>query len=324
MEFPVGNQPQLPAHERCVMKRFLPTLLCSVIFTCCIQSTQATIIYSQGFETDNSGWDAFGGSFDATRVPSGTNGITSASGGFHAESTVGTGVGNISAPPTGAGNGSAGNLGGYNFGAGGGVPTPFQPFVTSVDIFLDVDGGWANETRLDLSSAINNSDGDFLRDFVFNVGFYDDARPVGTANTDRFLINTGNNASADTPVSNAGAVAIEDTGWYTFEHRFFDNGGVLNTQFNVFDSSDVLVNSWILGNSGIPDPTAGVGGNRYQWFVNNGFTTLAFDNSTLELADTIITPPPAAIPEPSSIAFAMLGGIGLFLTRVRRRRKLEI
>ena len=43
-----------------------------------------------------SGWDAFGGACDATRVASGTNGVTSASGPFHAE-----------------GGTSAGNWGGY-------------------------------------------------------------------------------------------------------------------------------------------------------------------------------------------------------------------
>ncbi len=42
-------------------------------------------IFFNGFETDNSGWDAFGGSFDATRVASGTSGVTSATGGFHAQ-----------------------------------------------------------------------------------------------------------------------------------------------------------------------------------------------------------------------------------------------
>ena len=41
--------------------------------------------FSQGFEVDNSGWNLFGGTNDATRVPTGTNGVASASGSFHAE-----------------------------------------------------------------------------------------------------------------------------------------------------------------------------------------------------------------------------------------------
>ncbi|MCP3977422.1 MAG: hypothetical protein GY720_23275, partial [bacterium] len=52
--------------------------------------------YVQGFESDISGWDAFGVPYDATRVASGTNGVTSESGSFHAE-----------------GGTSAGNWGGY-------------------------------------------------------------------------------------------------------------------------------------------------------------------------------------------------------------------
>ena len=42
--------------------------------------------FNQGFEVDNAGWTVFGGSFDATRVASGSNGIASAAGSFHAES----------------------------------------------------------------------------------------------------------------------------------------------------------------------------------------------------------------------------------------------
>ena len=75
--------------------------------------------FSNGFEVDTSGWTAFGGAFNATRVASGTNGITSASGSYHAESSA---------------SGSAGNWGGYNYGAGNAVPTAFLSYCTSVDI----------------------------------------------------------------------------------------------------------------------------------------------------------------------------------------------
>jgi len=44
--------------------------------------------FNQGFEVDVIGWDVFGGTFNATRVASGTNGITSAMGSFHAESVT--------------------------------------------------------------------------------------------------------------------------------------------------------------------------------------------------------------------------------------------
>jgi hypothetical protein len=60
------------------------------------QKCSGACSYVQGFEVDISGWDAFGGAYDATRVASGTNGVTSDAGSFHAE-----------------GGTSAGNWGGY-------------------------------------------------------------------------------------------------------------------------------------------------------------------------------------------------------------------
>jgi hypothetical protein len=138
----------------------------------------AAVIYANSFETGLSDWDAYGGSFNATRVASGTNGIVSATGGFHAESSP---------------SGSASRWGGYNFGAGAGVPTPFQEYSTSVAIYLDVSGEWANQTRFDFSSAINRADGNFWRDFVFNAGFYTAADALGPgAGTKRFVISASN------------------------------------------------------------------------------------------------------------------------------------
>jgi hypothetical protein len=60
---------------------------------------------------------------------------------------------------------------------------------------LNVSGGWANDTRFDFSSAINNSAGNFLGDFVFNVGFYDSTDTTGPgAGTNRFIVSASNNA----------------------------------------------------------------------------------------------------------------------------------
>jgi hypothetical protein len=125
------------------------------------RDASASSIYFNDFETNTNGWNVFGGGLDATQVPSGTNGITSAGGSFHAVNSA---------------TGSAGNWGGYNFGAGNAVPTVFQPYTTSLDIYLDVNGGFANDTRFDFDSAINNAAGTFLRDFIFNCGFYNESR----------------------------------------------------------------------------------------------------------------------------------------------------
>lgn len=256
-------------------------------------STYAAPVYFNGFESDIAGWDAFGGSFNATRVPSGTNGISSATGAFHAQSSGGT---------RGAA-GSATNFGGYNFGAGP-VPTAFQEYTTTLDIYLNVAGGWANDTRFDYSSAINNSAGGFLRDFVFNAGFYNDATGPG-ANTNRFVISAGNNAGRSNSFpKNTNAISISDTGWYTFTHRFYENAGVLNVDLSIFTANDLLVTQWTLGT----DPIAGVGGNRYGWIVANEFNVLAIDNSELSTAD-------AVVPEPVSLALFGLGLLGLVTIR---------
>lgn len=229
-------------------------------------SASATVIYSNGFESDISDWDAFGGSFNASRVASGTNGITSASGNYHAVNSA---------------SGSASRWGGYNFGAGNAVPTAFQDYTTSIDIFLNPEAGWANNTRFDFSSAINNAAGIHLRDFIFNAGFYNDTDGSPGSGSNRFVISASNNSQPGSAYAKNPArapIAIYTTGWYTFENHFYDNAGVLAVDMSIFDSSNNLVNTWTINTS---DSISGVGGNRYGWFAYNQFPTLAFDNAEL-------------------------------------------
>ncbi|MCC6738777.1 MAG: hypothetical protein IT452_07000 [Planctomycetia bacterium] len=263
----------------------------------------AGVLYSNGFETDITDWDAFGGGFNATRVASGTNGVTSADGSFHAESSA---------------SGSASRWGGYNYGAGNAVPTVFQEYVTSIDIYLDVDTAWANNTRFDFSSAINNAAGTHRRDFIFNGGFYNDSDGSPGSGSNRFVISASNNSQPGSAYAKNPArdpIAIDTTGWYTFEHHFYDDGGVLAVDLSIYTSSNLLVNTWTLS-----DPTdliAGIGGNRYGWFSYNQFSTLAFDNASL----TTIT----AVPLPSSalMGLGLLGGLAVIGVR-RRRRAAEL
>lgn len=227
----------------------------------------AALIYANGFETSVSDWDTFGGSFNAKRVASGTNGIVSATGGFHAESSP---------------SGSASRWGGYNFGAGAGVPTAFQEYSTSVAIYLDVSGEWANRTRFDFSSAINRADGNFWRDFVFNAGFYTAADRLGPgAGTKRFVIsasNYGQPGDADAKNPNHGPIAIATPGWYTFEHHFYAHAGLLVVAMSLFDASHALINTWTFRTA---EPISAIGGNCYGWFAFNQFSPLAFDNAEL-------------------------------------------
>jgi hypothetical protein len=268
-------------------------LLAAAAFTAVTASAvSAAPLYSQGFETDTSGW------FSPTRVSSGTDGVTSASGSFHAE--------------TAKDAGDFTRWGGYNTSTGG-SPGAFQPYTTSLDIYLNVSAGAANDTRFDFTNAINDPTGNFLRDFVFNVGFYTSADNTGPgAGTDRFIVSASNNAGrANSFPNNPGRnpISIGTTGWYTFQESFFDNGGALGVTLSILDSADSTIASWLLGG----DPIAGVGGNRYGWFANNEFSFLAIDNASL--TGTSATPLPAALP----LFASGLGAIGLFGWRRKRK-----
>merc|ERR1711991_549825 len=208
------------------------------------------VLFAQGFESNADGWEVFGGSFNAVRVSSGTNGVPSATGSFHAEN----------ASPRGA----ATNWGGYDSTNGG--SGSFVEYVTSVKIYLDTGAGFTNDARFDFSSAINNQamPSAHRRDFVFNAGFYNDA--------------TGPGANPKNPARMP--IAISTTGYYRFQHHFRDNAGVLEVELSIFDASESLVSSWILSNPTDLIATE-VGGNRYGWFVNTEFTPLGFDDSFL-------------------------------------------
>lgn len=199
---------------------------------------------TNGFEHDTGGWT------NATRVASGTDGITSAAGGFHAKLAAN----------------SFTRWGGYKpvFPAGG--------FTTSVRFYLDPNGGWANDTRFSFTSAASNSSGAHLRDFGFNAGFYNDAAGPG-AGTNRFLVNVSNNVGRGNSNPKDANVIISSPGWYTFEHSFQDDGsGVLAVTLTVRDSSNAVVGTpTTLSNPADLIGTV-VGGNRYGWLQTNEFT----------------------------------------------------
>jgi hypothetical protein len=284
------------------MKKHICVAIAAATAVTLTSPSRAGVLYSNGFETDTNGWNVFGGTLDATRVASGTNGITAASGGFFAENGAG---------------GSAGNWGGYNFGAGN-VPTAFQEYWTTTDIYLNVGGGFANNTRFDFDSAINTNLGAFHRDFIFNSGFYNSSDLTGPgAGTDRFIISASNNsqpasAFAKNPARNP--IAITTTGWYTFEDHFFDDSGVLADTMSLYDSSHTLVASWTLSDS--TDLISTIGGNRYGWFDFDQFDVFAFDNTELRVADAA-----SAVPEPATLTLFGAGLAGLAAFRRRRKPK---
>jgi hypothetical protein len=217
--------------------------------------------FFNGFETDIDGW------ITPTRVMSGTNGIPSASSGYHAE--------------TAENAGDFTRWGGYNstFPSGG--------YITSIDIYLDVDDGFVNDTRFDWTSAISSPAGGHRRDFVFTGGFYDDATGPG-AGVNRFVFSASNNTPGWPKNPGRDPIAITTTGWYTLQHRFYDSGGgILAVDLSILDSTGNVINTWTLSD---PTDVIGdtVGGNRYGWFATNGFPFLAIDNSVRKEINDLI------------------------------------
>lgn len=268
-------------------------LMVSCTVMCFTFWAHAGTLYSNSFETDTTDWTT------VERVASGTDGITSADGSFHAIAT----------------NGDFTRWGGYNYGAGNAAPTVFQEYITSIDIFLNVDGGYGDNTRFDFSSAINNASGTHLRDFIFNAAFYSSSSSTAPgAGSNRFIISASNNsqpgsAYAANPAKNP--IAITTTGWYTFEHHFYENGlGDLAVDMRILNSSNSVVGSWTLTSTS--DDIGLVGGNRYGWFDYSQFTGLAIDNAYLMTVS-------APIPEPMTVSLLGLAVAGMAGRHLRRR-----
>lgn len=225
-----------------------------------------TLIYENDFETlvGTGNWNS------VTLTPSGTDGFASANGSQHAKLPAAGG-------PAGPRTSAFSELGGYT------SVFPSFGYQVNLKLYLNVEGGWTNDTRVDYSCASNNTLGAHRRDFIFNIGYYNDETGPG-ANTDRFVISASNssgraNSYPKNPARNP--FAISTTGWYNFQHTFYDNGsGVLAVDLKIFDGDNNLINTWTL--SDVTDIIGNtVGGNRYAWVHNNEFALLAIDKSNL-------------------------------------------
>ena len=257
---------------------------CAVLFWVTVASADTL----QGFEVETGSWTG------VTRVASGTDGVTSKTGNFHAEAPQGP-------FPDGSG---------YIYWNAGDATVP-AGFVSSVDIYLNLNSGASNDTRFDWDVALSDNPGNFLRDFVFNGGYYDQNDPTG--NEPRFVFSAGNNAGrANSYPSdpNHDPFAITSSGWYTFQHHFQDDNGVLRVDMTIQDANGVILKDWTISSG---DPVGpGCCSAYYDWFANQEFDFLAFDNVGLT-QDAPVTP----VPEPSTMSLIGLGLAGI----VRRLRR---
>ncbi len=212
----------------------------------------------QGFEVDTGLWsDSSTGWFGTVaRVASGTDGVPSAEGDFHAVID-----GDATAPFNTLLNQCA---------------VPFEEYTVSIDIYLDPKGdggsGWADGEGFDYSVSTNQADDStFYADYIFHVtqdtssqGMY-----LGASNNTNFAPREDLDALAKNAV-------ITNDGWYTFEHRFYeDTDGELSVDMNVFDADGSLVftetKSDTRDGSGIDDSVSNINGEaRYAWFTEIG------------------------------------------------------
>jgi hypothetical protein len=242
-------------------------LLVTLTLSFAIANTVSASFF-QGFELNNNGWNYLGGTYDATRVPSGTNGIASHTGSFHAEATgpVQLCDGTVSA---------ATNWGGYS------RVFPIAGFTTAIWVYLDMAATNVNDTRFDwIADSINNPNCDHRRDFAFNFGWYNDSDFTGSG--PRFVVSGNTNTGrCNSFPKNPGMdpFAITTTGWYKLEGQFANNGGTLQVTLRVYNSANALLHTWVRS-----DPTdiigTTIGGNRAGWFPSQEFPFLAFDDTS--------------------------------------------
>jgi hypothetical protein len=137
-------------------------------------------------------------------------------------------------------------------------------YVAEIDVYLDP--AWETGTGFDYAVASSGSDGAHQRDFIFHVGVVEG---VG------LLVNGSNNADFTTNPSkllndNGGAYhTVTAAGWYTLQHVFRYDGGVLAVDLNLLDAGGNTL--WTATRTNADDTigeSGEVGGNRYAWFTH--------------------------------------------------------
>lgn len=173
---------------------------------------------------------------------------------------------------------------------------------TSIDIYLDTSYARAHhDYRFDWDSALNDSTGNPLADYVINVGTGNGQinDPCGVTDSAHFVVSAGTTATreASSPEDpNHEPQCINSSGWYTFRDVFKpDAQGNLEVDLSIVNRNNgATVASWTLHptctlpqslglcTNGDSLPVSAVGGNAYGWFPNQEINGLAIDNSQYE------------------------------------------
>lgn len=241
------------------MKKWIAAPAAAVMVIAAAVPASAVTSWFQGFEQDTSGWyDAsdYPGYGSIEQVASGTNGIASASGGWHAQVNGGS-----RAPFS--------RFAGYS-------NTWTGDWVAQIDVYLDP--SWALGEGFDYSVAANGSDGDHQRDFIFHV-----TKDTTTGD----LLVAGSNNTNFAPRQDLENVTnhyeVTTAGWYTLQHVFRNDKGVLAVDLNLLDAAGTSLFTETRTDPADTIP-AEVGGNRYAWFTFDTVPDLAVDNHQLGMA----------------------------------------
>lgn len=253
-------------------------------------ASAATLYYQNSFEENTAGWTATGGS-SVIRTESGTDGVGSLDGDYHAIAIRDGAQG----PYT--------NFGGY---------TNTWPGEWDARIAVYLNPAWQEGSGFIYSVATNNSAGAHLREYALHAGVVKDETTGGIPQL-IVIADTSSVAAGESVLKHINAmstdrrVAISEAGWYIIEQQFRSVNGKLVGTVRLLDAEGEEVFSYTKPEVtfiGGYDPISNVGGNRYGWFTHITIPGgLAIDAAELLVSPVLHTVSSDAS-EPVTIALA--------------------